>query len=85
MAEATGLSLEMIGRLERGQTTPSFETLSTIAAALHVPVGALFGVEPSRDDGERGELLGRIDRLLAEMPDKELRRVEKVLAALLCD
>lgn len=85
LAEATGLSLEMIGRLERGQTTPSFETLSTITSVLRLPIGALFGAEPTRDDSERGRLLGRIDRLLAETPDKELLRVEKVLAALLSD
>jgi hypothetical protein len=32
----TDLSLEMIGRLERGLTAPSFETVAALAAALQV-------------------------------------------------
>lgn len=83
LAEATDLSLEMIGRLERGVTAPSFETIAALVDALKVPVAALFGARETRIEGERGECLGRIDRALANTPDNELRRIERVLAALL--
>jgi transcriptional regulator with XRE-family HTH domain len=85
LAEATDLSLEMIGRLERGVTTPSFETIAALTAALQVPVAALFGAEPGETEGERGQVVARIRDLLARYPDRDLRRVERVLAALLSD
>jgi transcriptional regulator with XRE-family HTH domain len=75
----------MIGRLERGQTAPSFETVRALAAALGVQVSALFGAETQSIEGERGQTLERIDRLLVQMSDRELRRVERLLVALLTD
>lgn len=42
LAEAVGCSAEYISRIERGMVSPSFETLSAIANALHVGVSALF-------------------------------------------
>jgi len=85
VAEATDLSLEMVGRLERGVTAPSFESIAALAAALQVPVPALFGAEPGETEGERGQTLSRIRALLARFPDPDLRRVERVLGALLTD
>ena len=83
LAEATDLSLEMIGRLERGLTAPSFDTIAALAKALQVVPAVLFGAEPSAITGARRELLDRINRLLASSSDEELKRVERVLAALL--
>jgi transcriptional regulator with XRE-family HTH domain len=73
----------MIGRLERGQTAPSFETVRALSAALGVQVSALFGAEARSIEDERGQTLERIDRLLVRISDRELRRVERVLVALL--
>jgi transcriptional regulator with XRE-family HTH domain len=75
----------MIGRLERGLTAPSFDTIAALATALQVAPAVLFGGEPSAITGERRELLDRINRLLASTSDVELRRAERVLAALLRD
>lgn len=47
LAEATELSLEMVGRLERGRTAPSFDTIAALANALKVPAAALFGAKPT--------------------------------------
>jgi transcriptional regulator with XRE-family HTH domain len=85
LAEATDLSLEMIGRLERGLTAPSFDTIATLAKALQVAPAELFGAEPSAITGERREVLDRINKLLASASYAELRRVQRVLAALLQD
>jgi hypothetical protein len=41
----------------------------------------LFGGEPSAITGERREILDRINKLLAPTSDVELRRAERVLAA----
>jgi transcriptional regulator with XRE-family HTH domain len=83
LAEAADLSLEMIGRLERGLTTPSFETVAALAAALHVAPSVLFGARPTEIKGERHEALERINKLLASSSDAELKRAERVLNALL--
>jgi transcriptional regulator with XRE-family HTH domain len=85
LAEAADLSLEMIGRLERGLTTPSFETIAMLAAALQVAPAVLFGAEPTSISGERREALERINKLLASSSDAELKRAERVLNALLGD
>src|SRR6202035_4923999 len=81
LAEATDLSLEMIGRLERGLTAPSFDTIAALLKALHVAPVELFGGEPSAITGERREVLDRIKQMLASSSDRELRRAERVLAA----
>ena len=83
LAEATGLSLEMVGRLERGLTAPSFDTITALLAALQIAPAELFGSEPTGIAGPRSELLTRIGALLSASSDAELKRAEKVLAALL--
>ena len=85
LAEATDLSLEMIGRLERGLTSPSFETVAALASALQIAPAELFGGQPSTITGERREVLDRINRALASTSDRELKRAERVLTALLRD
>jgi transcriptional regulator with XRE-family HTH domain len=85
LAEATDLSLEMIGRLERGLTAPSFDTITALVEALQVAPAELFGGEPSAITGERREILDRINKLLAASSDNELRRAERVLTALFRD
>lgn len=42
IAQATGLSVQFIGNIERGASTPSVKTLYRIALALDVPPGDLF-------------------------------------------
>ena len=83
LAEAAGLSLEMIGRLERGLTAPSFDTIAALVAALQISPAELLGAEPTGIVGLRGEVLDRISKLLASSSDADLKRAERVLAALL--
>ena len=83
LAEATDLSLEMIGRLERGLAAPSLETIASLAAALQLAPAVLFGAEPTGMTGERHETLERIRQLLASSSDAEVKRAERVLNALM--
>jgi transcriptional regulator with XRE-family HTH domain len=85
LAEATDLSLEMIGRLERGLTAPSFETIAGLSSALRIAPAELFGAEPTDMEGERREIMGRINHLLASASDAEVERAERVLNALIKD
>lgn len=83
LAEKVGLSLDMIGRLERGLTAPSFETIEKLAKVLNIPEAALFGPNlMALPTGERGRLLKRINVHLSRMNEDELAKAEKVLEAL---
>jgi transcriptional regulator with XRE-family HTH domain len=82
-AAATDLSLAMMGKIERGDTAPSFESVERIAAALDVPEGALFATGPTTEPtGERGRLLQRINIQLSKLNNDDLARAAKMLTAL---
>jgi transcriptional regulator with XRE-family HTH domain len=84
LARQSGLSPAMISKVERGITPPSLATLGAVAAALHVPVTALFRkYEEQRDAsyvaaGEglvierRGTRVGHQYRLLGHTVGKRL-------------
>ena len=42
LAQATGLSVGMLSKIENGVTSPSLTTLQTLSAALSVPITAFF-------------------------------------------
>ena len=82
LAAAVDLSTEMISRIERGRTAPSFDSVEALAAALSVPEVMLFGTGVwSIPAGERGKALQSINRHLSRMNDDELARVDGMLAA----
>lgn len=42
LADATGLSIGMLSKIENGNTSPSLSTLQTVADALTIPITAFF-------------------------------------------
>jgi len=46
-AEMTGVSVDCIGKVERGVSAPSMQTLAKIALALRMPVGELIDARPA--------------------------------------
>ncbi|MDU8944096.1 helix-turn-helix domain-containing protein [Ovoidimarina sediminis] len=42
LAELSGISAAMVSRIENGLVSPSIDTLAALAAALEVPIAALF-------------------------------------------
>jgi transcriptional regulator with XRE-family HTH domain len=83
LAERLGVSLATIGKIERGEAAPSFDTIEKIAAALAVPAAALFG--GGTDDpaaGERGRLLQRVLGQLSKLNDDALARASRVIRAM---
>jgi transcriptional regulator with XRE-family HTH domain len=82
-ADSAGLSTAMMGKIERGETAPSFDSVEKIAAALDVPEGALFATGPTTEPtGERGRLLQRINIQLSKLNNDDLARAAKMLIAL---
>jgi transcriptional regulator with XRE-family HTH domain len=47
LAEKAELTPSMVSQIESGRLTPSLHTLGKIAAALSVPIGALFDGQPA--------------------------------------
>src|SRR5947199_9217958 len=47
LAEKADLTPSMVSQIESGRLTPSLHTLGRIAAALGVPIAALFDGQPS--------------------------------------
>lgn len=53
LAEATGLAVSYVSRIENGHVVPTVRTLARIAAGLGVPTAALLESEPARDSEDR--------------------------------
>ena len=69
LADAIERSKDLVSRIERGSSAPSFETLESLAAALDVPVAALFGAEVGferREPTPVSDLQRLVDGLSAE-------------------
>lgn len=84
LAERVDVSMETIGKIERGVATPTFATAEKIARALDVPAAVLFGVrETEAPSGERGRLINRIEHLLSRMNNDQLFRITRIIEAFL--
>ena len=82
-ADAAELSVAMMGKIERGEAAPSFDSVEKIAAALDVPEAVLFSAGTMTvPTGERGRLLQRINIQLSKLNNNELSRAAKMLTAL---
>lgn len=83
LAEAAGLSLDMISRLERGAVGPSLETMIVLSDILNVPVSVLLGGAPldRQNDSVREAGLLRIHKLIAGIGTDDLRWIEGVISA----
>jgi transcriptional regulator with XRE-family HTH domain len=83
LADRAGLSINMVGRIERGEASPSFETIERIAQALDVPAAALFGAGAgAAPSPARGRLLQRLHGQLARLDDDALARAVKLIRAI---
>lgn len=82
LAELVEVSIETIGKIERGVAAPSFDTVERIAAALGLPALALFGSgHEATPKGERGKLLGRIHATIADTNEAQMARAANMLDA----
>jgi transcriptional regulator with XRE-family HTH domain len=85
LAELCDLSLDMVGRMERGEIAPSFGTIERLSAALAISVAGLFGGQPiiEADSPERERAFTRILGRLGPLSDRDLEWIDRVLVAML--
>lgn len=84
LAKRVNVSMETIGKIERGAAAPTFTTAERIAEALDVPVAVLFGADESTAlPGERGRLTNRINQLLSRSNNEQLARINRIIEAFL--
>lgn len=78
LAERAKLSLEMIGRIERGTAAPSLESIEVLSDVLGVPARDLFGAGPYAA-GKRSGKLGAIVAKLAVLKPDDLQWIDELL------
>lgn len=84
LATKAGLSLEMIGMLERGQAAPSLATIEKLSDTLNVHCTTLLDGPANEIPGlDRVRIVQRIMRKLSEAPDAELGGIEQVIDTLI--
>lgn len=82
LAEKAEISTDMLGRLERGTASPSFESIETLATVLEVPAGALFGANTVSDQSTpRGRSLQQISADLARANDEQIFLIRRLIRA----
>ena len=83
LARQLDMTLDMIGRLERGKVGASFKTVVRLASLFDVPEYVFFGVERQEGfSGSRNRTLNKISVTLSQMSDAELEKAHKILDAL---
>ena len=84
LARRSGISASSLSQLERGLGNPSFITLTKLAAALHIPIGTLFGEEPEAANGivrrdKRKRLMPANQDLVYQLVTPDLNRALEVV------
>ena len=83
MAEELDLSVDMVGKLERGVAAPSFNTLEKLCSVLDKDVLELFGDSLQTElKTPRAKSLREINSVLSKMNEKDLDQALKLLNAL---
>lgn len=77
LAEAIGRSVQMISRIERGVSAPSFDTLEEISRVLQTPPKDFFGPP---DLGSAQTAVDRVVHRLADLSAEEIDWVEGLIA-----
>lgn len=85
LAEAAGLSVDMVSRLERAALAPSFDSIEGLAKALGMSPLQFFAAQHPLELGrssKRTKVLAEIYRLLAKANDGDLEKYLRLLKAL---
>ena len=79
LAERADISVEFVGRIERGQAAPALGTLLTIAEALDVPISAFFRLGSYEAGSPTSEAMSRLVLRLSTLDQAELDWVDNLV------
>ncbi|WP_417461555.1 helix-turn-helix domain-containing protein [Kordiimonas sp.] len=83
LAHELGVTIDMAGRLERGQVGASFRTISRLASIFGISEFQFFQHQPSGlPSNPRTRTLEKVHVALAKMSDEELEQAKRILEAL---
>jgi transcriptional regulator with XRE-family HTH domain len=80
LGEQANVDYKYLGGIERGERNPSTENLAKIAKALGVRLHEIFIFEHEIQDPQ--DLKNRIDELLKDASDKELKTIYRIVEAI---
>jgi transcriptional regulator with XRE-family HTH domain len=79
LGDKVGKALESIGRIERGEITPSLKTLEELAAALQVDVRDFFEAGSFAVKDRKGDPLAKILERLSALNADDLEWADKLI------
>ena len=79
LADRIERSVQLVGRIERGSSAPSFETLAGIALALKVEVRDLFGINHFAAGQDGAGPLSKLVSRVASLDSSDLEWVLKLV------
>lgn len=87
LAEAAALSVDTVSRLERGDASPSFESIEALAKALGISALQFFSPKPleSGRSSKRAKALVEVHRMLAKANDSDLEKFVRLLKVVTAD
>jgi transcriptional regulator with XRE-family HTH domain len=80
LGDKVGKALESVGRIERGEITPSLKTLEELAGALKVDVRDFFGAGEFAVRDRKGDPLVRVLDKLSALDAADLDWIDKLVA-----
>lgn len=78
LADQSGVSLDMINRIERGVAAARFPNITKLADALQIDPAELFTPDLPSGAGQRRALTSLVSRLSA-LPDRDLEWIDRLL------
>lgn len=82
LALSAGLSTNYLGQVERGEKTPTIETIHKICSALDIPLPEFFILEDSGDEGKHSLAYHSILQSLKDLPPDSAIHISLIIQEL---
>lgn len=83
LEKRSGISQSAISSIERGERSPTEETMLMLASGLHVSLMDLLEMQEKKPADIAGELDEDLIRLLVDLSDQEVQRVRDFVSGLI--
>jgi transcriptional regulator with XRE-family HTH domain len=84
LAERADISIDMLGRIERGKCAPSFNTIEKLCKSLKIMPAVLFGSNtPYEENIQKNKALLEIFNILNSADNKTISKITKIISIML--